>query len=803
MHVAGTPVAVRQSPRLAQRAPSDGNISIPSSPQESSTPASSPRRLLPTKRMSLQQKVLTHNALKALTPKARTVETSYSKIDTVTTKITTEERTEESVVTSVVERTDIVKEEESEKSHEHKETSKITSEKSISEYSENDVVFDNYISSPYKGLNLSDSIFQSDAEETKSAAEEAEEQENIEVEANQEVENEIEKDPTFNIYESPDELAAEGENLLETHTVLTEMPIMSDEQYSAMEEGNTFDELHEEYFDEEVIVQEYLSSPSKPHNEPKDTEPPTEPVVSAIIELDSSSASEKENSEGSEHNSSSNSEEKSSESDDASVNSDDKDIEEVAKEKDDGDQSDASANSEEEEEEEESSSTSDSDHRGESIFDEDTFEAPEKDINNDQNNVVSQEEKSAECAHLPQVVIEEEEEEPEEYAHLPQVVIEDEEEVVEIVTEEATTTSDVVKIVERDVENNTQKVVENADVHEYSTLQREENQQAIESEKEVEEPLQDVEVIEYTTTVLTSEENVESKKQDVEEVMVNVEIQPEEYQESKKSTEQEVVMQSKSSPVVQVEDKTQHETEEKPAGKEEREESLNNQEASNNQQKSDLDFSVLSESHMSKSLGLTLHKTDLSFSFKSSKSDLDFSVTSDEGSLQGFTTTSTPHIKKVASGEGFEAQILTPRTRRSKSVDLQPVTAEPSGGRTLRKRSISVESTEKPKTRKRNIPIQLPAILEEDKEANNAKRKRQPKKTQSTTGVLEQRRTTRQKARLEKATTAHEGSSSSDEDERGPALDPIDPLQLLHKSSFKGMQTSSNNGKLSSRFFFR
>lgn len=777
MYVSGTPVAVRQSPRLVQRAPSDGNISVPSSPQETSTPASSPKRLLPTKRMSLQQKVLTHNALKALTPKARTVETSYSKIDTVTTKITTAERTEECIVTSVVERTDVVKEAESEKSHEHKETSKITSEKSISEYSENDVVFDNYISSPYKGLNLSDSIFQSDAEETKSAAEELQEQENIEVETTQEVENETEKDPAFNIYESPDELAAEGENSQETHTVLTEMPIMSDEQYSAMEEETTFDELHEEYFDEEVIVQEYLSSPSKPRNESKETEPPTEPVVSAIIELDSSSDSEKQNSEESEHNSSTSSEEKSSESDEASVNSDDKDIEEVAKEENDAVQSDASANSKEESSSSSSNSTSDSEHRSESIFDEVTVETPEKDINEDQNNVVSQEE------------------EPEEYAHLPQEVIEEEEDVVEIITEEAITTSDIIEIAERDVETNSQNVVENVDI---LAFQCKENQQAIESERDVEEPKQDVEVIECTTTVLMSEENVESKKQDVEEVMVNVEIQPEEHQGCEKSTEQEVVKQP---PVIEVEGKIQHETEEKPAGKEEIEESLIKQESSNNQQKSDLDFSVLSDSHMSKSLGSTLRKTDLSFSFKSSKSDLDFSVMSDELPLQGFTTTSTPYIKSVVSGERFESQILTPRARRSKSVDLPLVTAETSGVRTLRKRSISVESTEKPRTRKRNIPVQLPAILEEDKEANNAKRKRQTKKIQSATGVLEQRRTTRQKARREKAGTAHEDSSNSDEDERGPVLDPIDPIQLLHKSSFKGMQTSSSKRKLSIMFF--
>lgn len=802
MYVSGTPTPVRQSPRLTKRPPLDGKISSPSTPQDSSTPNSSPRRLLPAKRMSLQQKVLTYNALKALTPKSSTVvEKSYSKVDTVTTKITTAERVEESVVTSVMEKSDVVKEDIVAKSHEHRETSKITSENSISDYSENDIVLDNYISSPYKGINLSDSILQSDAEETKSAAEEVEEQQNIE--QNQEVENETETDPTFNIYETPEELA-EGENSQETHTVLTEVPIMSEEQYSAMEE-NTFDELHEEYFNEEMIVQEYLSPSSKTTVTP-DEPKRTEPMVSDIIEIDSStdsSASEKENAVESESNSSASSseEEKTSDSESASENSDDKNIvcvEEVAKEDDEAIESDVSADSIQEE----SSDTSDSDHPRESIFDEDTEELPTKDSNENQNNEISKQTLSEECAHLPEIVIEEE--------------------IIEPITEE--TTSDVVEVIE-DTETKNQKeleTMENVEVIEYTIteLQFEENiQQGVESkQQEVEEAMDDVEVIEYTSTVLQSKENlqqgVESKKQEVEdEVMVNVEVnelQPEANQEvlqqqklldRNKSTEQEVLKQSKLSPIAEVEGKTENNSKEN----EERERSIKKQKTTNadNQQKSDLDFSVISESHMSRSLGLTLHKTDLSFSFKSSKSDLDYSLSSDEGSFKGFTTTSTPHIEKKASDEGFETQVSTPRTRRSKSVDLL-VPVERSEGRLLRKRSTSVESTEKQKSRKRNVPVQLPAIFEDEKEANNAKkakRKRQTKRAQSTTGVLEQRRVTRrQRSLLEKAATAHEDSSNSEGDERGPTLDPIDPIQLLHKPSFKGMQTKGSKQKINQSF---
>lgn len=757
LFVAGTVSPVRQSPRLSKRISSDTNSNL-SSPQESSTPLTSPKRALPTKRMSLQQKVLTYNALKALTPKSRTSETSYSKVDTVTTKITTAERIEESVVTSIEEKVDVVREEGAEKKHEHKESSKVTSEKSVCDYSDNDIVFE--MSSPYEGLDLTDSIFESDAEEVKNTN--VTEDQVLQIEENVETKTENEKDPLFNIYESSHEPSpSQIEDATETDTVLTEMPIMTAEQYSAMEE-DTFDELHEEYFDEEVIVQEYLSPTAKTsliQDEPERTEPT---VLSEVIEIDDSSSggsvSEKENANLEESNdsssysssgTSSSSKVKSassrSDSDSESNSSSAKggvdyvEEEEVVRE-------DVRSNESDNSKEEQNSSTSKSDQPYDAIFEEDTQELPTKNV---------------EYSEAPKEVATD----FGEYLHLPEAPVYD---VVEAKTQE------------------TENVLEKKT----SRTSSETTEQYVESSTSSNK----LEILEEARLSPANEEQVPDNKllTTKEDKIVVQEI--------------EVVFEQNQEVLEPASNEREYKTENQFKSIAERELSIKIQDITNvdNQPKSDLDFSVISEQSMSKSLATTFHRTDLSFSVIETpnqthitKSDLDFSLASDEASVHVFTTTSTPHVKKTASDEESEKQLSTSRTRRSKSVELMVTTPEPTERRILRKRSASVEITdtksEKPKSRRRNVPVQLPAIQEEDKEANTkaTKRKRQPKEVQSASGVLEQRRVTRrQKDLLEKAAMQNEDSSGNEDEERGPALDPIDPLQLLHKSSFKGTYTT-------------
>lgn len=654
--------------------------------------------------MSLKQRVLTNNALKALTPKTKTIETSYSKVDTVTTKIKTVEGVQESKVTSVIETTDVCKEQEAVKTYEHRELNEVTTQKSVLDFSESEVVFDKYLSSPYKGPELTDSVFQSDTEESGNTQEieDNSEQTDVDMKTNEkalraeqpEVEmevktdndseinkimgsdrNETGRDPTFNVYESLQD-PPPNETLTKEQTVLTEVPIMSEQQYSAMEE-NSFDELHEECFNEEIIVQEYLS-PSKGIAVSEEREE-SEPIVSEVIELDSSSSNHSSESDrdndyqsddSSAVNSSAETEKIPSESENEAQSSDDEEEKEVLQEAVESDSVDS---------EQQTSTSSEASQRLETIFEEDTEEVVLVGAKQDERVEVFKP-----ITHC------------EEYSHLPEAA-----------------------------------------------------------------PKQDSESI-------TSKKEIEC---------VTVDIPG----ETEKATQQQRL--SDDLNVIEHQNQT-------------------------GPQKSDLEFSLLSDQHMSRTLGDTLYRTDLSYSLetpnetKASKSDLEFSLIPDETSL--LTTTSTPFAAGHSSGESFGTQQVTHSTprRRSKSMDVTPEIVEMRKA-TLRKRSLSSDcpedTVEKSKTRKRSLSMmKLPAIPEENKEVKtkDTKQQRQSKKTESSSGILEARRVTRrQKSLLEKVAVAevftihssrNENSSESEGEERGPALAPLDPLKLLEKQSFKG-----------------
>lgn len=155
---------LRHSPRLNKDKLDEGILNSShekkSVLQDALTPVLSPtKHFSPSRRRSLKEQVLTKNALRMLTPKKRVVETSYSKVDKVTKKVRTANVTETSITSSVVEKRDMIEEEETVKRHSHTEAqnaSKIWSEELS--YDENE------LSSPYKGPELTDSVFQSDSE---------------------------------------------------------------------------------------------------------------------------------------------------------------------------------------------------------------------------------------------------------------------------------------------------------------------------------------------------------------------------------------------------------------------------------------------------------------------------------------------------------------------------------------------------------------------------------------------------------------------------------------------------------------
>lgn len=702
--------------------------------------------------MSLKQQVLTNNALKALTPRKRISETSYSKIDTVTTKVQTPEGLNESVSTSVVEKSDVVVEEASMKTYEHNETTKT----SVSNYSKSNIDFDKYISSPYKGIELNDSIFQSDAsadiskeinvgmESENQNIHSAEKPEQIDVEMESEKDSEqveiaqadVEKeqteemtenenDPTFNVYECLENKTPNG-NQRESN-VLTEMPIMSEEQYSAMEE-NDFDELHEEYFNEEIIVQQYLSQSENAADRSERNEE-HEVMVSEVIEIDSSSSSEKANydSENSSVVNSGDEPEKiqsTSESDSESESSED---DRGIRLDEDDDKMDSNVASEE------SSVASMASSHLETIFEEDT---EERQFANENNEMLESAEQGEEYAHLP---VEQE---------IEGIVIEscaisanerpqltsNEEISVEVIEvkdtpPEETSTTKIVEVIKSKgsvkqneefpfVQKSTMEATEVSDTAEVSTariLEAIKNKGAVMEIEGTHDEFLFVQVDEVIEIASTPEESP---------------LLPEEETSTAK-----------------VESKTS---------------------------KSDLEFSVLSQNQSA-----TLHKTDLNYSVETpnqtniSKSDLEFSLMSDQTSLCVFPSTSTPVL---TSQTGYS----TPYTRRkSKSVDLSKATPETRRA-SLRKRSLSVDLTEEApeqsKSRKQSLTAKLPVILEQN--------------AQNQSSILEARRVTRrQKKLLEKAETSaafEAESSGSENEERGPALAPIDPLKLLDKPSFQG-----------------
>lgn len=718
---------------MAQRIPSNSSIDSSSYPQESSTPHSSPKRVIPQKRMSLQQKVLTYNAIKALTPKETTTETSYSKTKTATTKIVTADRTEESITTSVVEKINIIKKNESPNTHELNKSSKITSEKSLSSYSGSDIVSDKYINSSYKEFDLSDSVFQSDGEleqskaveeeyiEMETSTEEDENKQNEEVKTENATNEpcETETDPTLNIYEFPEE-SPDNENVQESDTVLTEMPIMSHEQYSAMEE-NDFDELHEEYFDEELIVQEYLSPSFKGTVTPDNTIK-TKSTASEVIEIDSSSGSVSERENAVESNessrinsSSSNSSIEKSYSESESENSDDEEVrtksteltkvEVVVEEVVDLDLTDDSKEC--------NNSSSETDLSYEAIFDQDTQEAMITDDRKSNNKELSKQFEVEGSSNKQEVTV--------------------------------TTQSDEVKrdqkVISKTLESNEDvEVIECVVVEPNSTVQ------------------QDEKVVEKTN--LTPTKEIEIKEQQIEVTYKQNESVDKENKLPFAENEQ------RNSEIVFVAADT----------------------SVDNKQKSDLEFSVVSDISLNRTSGAPLDNADLSYSIETlRKSDLDFSLVSNEDSRVHIS--STPNLEKTTTPKGSEEEI-TNLALRKRSRSVSNMTPDATWGRRLRKRSSSVESTDdSSKSRKKSTTAKLPAILEEDKEVNiqSKKRQRQPKRAQSTSGALPQKRfTRRQNSLLEKAITASGYSSDSEDGNRGPALDPIDPLQLLHKSSFKG-----------------
>lgn len=644
--------------------------------------------------MSLKQQVLTNNALKA-----RIVETSYSKVDTVTTKVRSAEGTEDSTVTSVVKKTDVVKEEETVKTREHKESIVVTTEKSTSDYSD----IEKYPSSSYKGPELSDSIFQSDAEEMQGAKE----QSDVDMEAKTETENEVEKimgssrnetgiDPTLNVYEDKDEPEIETKE----ETVLTEMPLMSQEQYIAMEE-NDFDELHEEYFNEEVIVQQYLS-PSKTTTTSEDKQK-NETVISEVIEIDSSSSSNSSNSSVA-SNSTNETEKIPSESESESDSNEDKNV------------------------------SLQQDEKG--IVREEVVHLDDGSIdsNEEQNSVTSEESR-----HYKEDSVYAQSSAASEGSHQDQ----EGEEQKSIISEGSRNVED------QDQEDEEQKSVTSEtnrnEMEDIVSVGSREEQRNVASEGSH----QDQEDEEQKSV------NVDSKESEASEVNRYLDTIFEED-----TQEQQIIVDSKLEEYAHLPET----------------EVVESKPTTPNQSKSDLEYSVLSQGNLSRSLGLTLHKTDLTYSLETpnkshvSKSDLEFTVLSGETSKDVFPTTSTPFLNKTTEEQQDVTSTPKTRTRRSKSADLP---SEPMETRrsTLRKRTLSTDCTdgsnvEKPKTRKRSLTTKLPAILEKNKEVETKSTKRITRRQKNVVTL---------------------DSSESENEERGPALAPIDPLKLLDKPTFKGI----------------
>lgn len=782
---------MRQSQRLARRISSDGSSSNSSPLLNSSTPVSSPKRSLLTKRMSLQRKVVTYNALKTLTPKKQKTETLYSKTDIESTRTTAEESMKESLVTSAIEEEVIVKDVET------------SSENSFLDYRENNT-------DSYKELTFSNSIFQSDVEESKSADEIEDENINLEIsteeqkEQSKEIESDAEKDPPFNIYESPQELT--GGNSPEAQSVLTEMPIMSEEQYSAMEES-TFDNLHEEYFNEDVIEQEYFTPSYKNDITCNDTER-TEPMTSEVIEINSSdsSTSEKDDAiENEESASSCISLDRIAESESSlEISCDDTSSDEAVKE------TEMLAHHCLSNEEKESSSPLRSHYIEKSIFDEETQELPVRNPN--RNNEVSEYIEKNVIKENTNKAIEMSEAKVESNDNELLVTVENEEQV-EYISEnmESKDNEEVLEVVQSSESEENQKHVKNNEQELLEVIKNTEDEKDNEFESQVLEDVesdkdqklvdsQDVLKVTKDSTLIhrESQELVELIKNT--KVIENVKQEPDVTKKQEISDEKLLIKEEtepivpeieQNPPVIDTKKENGNLTQkiEKSCKRsEEKEKNLEKQQTTTDvvdQQKSDLDFSVFSETGKSKNLETTSHQTDLSFSLKTSKSDLDFTLTSDDDASYAITTSTPQFDKKVLNKQSEPA--FTPRNTRSKSVELSIISSEPVQGRVLRKRSASTESSEKRKVRKQSMAVQLPVILEEGKEIDvqKVKPKRQTKKAQSTTDISEQRRITRrQKSLLEKIVR---DDSSSSEEERGPALDPIDPMQLLHKSSFKGI----------------